>query len=62
MAQRCTTMNSGRPARKAAMPLAASAIIALTVTLVMIWIDPKTSDWPSTLPSSGRMNCGSNER
>ncbi|MNY80387.1 hypothetical protein D3C86_2214000 [compost metagenome] len=55
-------MNNGRPARKAAMPLAASAIMALTVTLVAIWIEPKTSDWPSTLPSSGRMNCGSNER
>ncbi|MCY1246939.1 hypothetical protein D9M72_602170 [compost metagenome] len=62
MAQRCTTINSGRPARNPAIELAASAIIALTVTLVAIWIEPKIIDCARTLPASGRMNCGSSER
>lgn len=49
--QRCTSMKSGRPARKAAIDPAVTAISALTVTLMTICRLPKTSDCSSTLPT-----------
>ena len=48
--------------RKSAIDPAASAIIALTLTLITIWIDPSASDCVSTLPAAGSMNYGSSAR
>ena len=41
---------------------AVSAMIALTLTLMTIWIRPSTIDCVSTLPCAGSMNCGSSAR
>ena len=46
----------------AAMDPASAAMTALTLTLMRICVDPRTSDWPNTLPAFGSMNCGSKAR
>src|ERR1700731_1428031 len=62
ISQRCTNSQVGRVPRNSATDPAASAIIALTLTLITVWIDPSTSDCVRTLPSPGSMNCGSSAR
>ena len=54
ISQRCTNSQVGRVPRKSAIDPAASAIIALTLTLIAIWIDPSASDCVSTLPARDR--------
>ena len=49
-------------ARNSAIDPAASAMIALTLTLIAIWIEPSASDCVRTLPSPGSMNCGSSAK
>ncbi len=48
--------------RNIAIDPAVSAITALTLTLMTVWMVPSTSDWVSTLPTAGSMNCGSSAR
>ncbi len=68
ISQRCTSSLVGRVPRNAAIEPAASAIIALTLTLIAIWIEPSASDTVSTLPPVGSRNplnafaAGQNER
>src|ERR1700726_314182 len=50
ISQRCTSSQVGRVPRNSAIEPAASAIPALTLTLITIWIDPSASDCVSTLP------------
>ena len=64
----CPSASAGRearaagPARKAAIEPAMTAMIALTVTLIVIWTAPSASSCVSTLPRSGSTNCGSSDR
>ena len=62
ISQRWTISQVGRVPRKAAIEPAAIAIIALTKTLIAIWIAPSAIDCVSTLPAAGSMNCGSSAR
>jgi hypothetical protein len=50
ISQRCTNSQLGRVPRNNAIEPAVSAIMAFTLTLMTIWIDPSTSDCASTLP------------
>lgn len=60
--QRWTVSHSGRDARNAAIDPAINAIIALTVTLTAICVNPSAIDCVNTLPCSGIMNCGNSDR
>src|SRR5436309_830830 len=62
ISQRCSNSHVGRVPRKRAIDPAASAIPALTLTLITVWIVPSSSDCVSTLPTVGSMNCGSSAR
>src|SRR5438876_5247894 len=62
ISQRCSNNQVGRVPRNSAIEPAASAIMALTLTLIAIWIDPSASDCVSTLPCAGSMNCGNSAR
>ena len=62
ISQRCTISQVGRVPRNPVIEPAVSAIIALTLTLMTIWIVPSTIDCISTLPCAGSMNCGSSAR
>src|SRR5260370_506152 len=62
ISQRCTNSQVGRVPRNSAIDPAASAIMALTLTLMTIWIEPSASDCVSTLPIAGSMNCGNRAR
>ncbi len=44
ISQRCSNNQVGRVRRNSAIEPAASAINALTLTLIAIWIDPSASD------------------
>src|SRR6266567_6200486 len=62
ISQRCSNSQVGRVPRNSAIEPAARAIMALTLTLSAIWIDPSASDCVSTLPCAGSMNCGNSAR
>ena len=54
ISQRCTSSQTGRAPRKSAIEPAASAIIAFTLTLIAIWIEPSAIDCVRTLPAPDR--------
>src|SRR6476469_5834363 len=56
ISQRCSNNHVGRVPRTRAIEPAASAIPALTLTLIMVWIEPSVSDCVSTLPTAGSIN------
>jgi len=62
ISQRCTNNQVGRVPRNSAIDPAASAMAALTLTLIAIWVKPSASDWVSTLAAAGSMNCGNSAR
>src|SRR5260221_6697372 len=62
ISQRCTNSQVGLVPRNTAIDPAASAIVALTLTLMAIWIAPSASDCVNTLPTAGSMNYGSGAR
>jgi len=50
ISQRCTNSQVGRVPRNNAIDPAASAMAALTLTLIAVWMNPSASDCVSTLP------------
>src|SRR5260370_112004 len=62
ISQRWIKSQAGRSPRNSAIEPAPRAIMALTETLITIWIDPSASACVSTLPAVGSMNCGNSAR
>jgi hypothetical protein len=62
ISQRCISAHDGCAFRNVAIEPAIMAMAALTVTLIMICVDPSASDCESTLPACKSMNWGSNDK